>query len=826
MKKKLLISIFSVIAISASALTVVAYKNKENESKCEHNYGAGVITSEATCETDGVKLYSCDKCNEEYTEAISAIGHTNEEMEGVAATCTDEGKTDGVKCSTCDKVIVEPQVLAALGHNPVEDEAVEATCTEDGLTAGKHCERCDVVLEAQEIVPALGHTHVETMSKEPTCTEDGITAGSSCSTCGVVFSEETVIPAMGHKEIITQEAVDATCTQEGKTKGTACSVCGEVLQASVAIPALGHKVAEDEAAEATCTENGLTAGTHCTRCDVVLEAQEIIPALGHNEIVTQEAVDATCTQEGKTIETACSVCGEVLQASITIPVLGHKPVEDETKEATCTEDGLTAGIHCELCDVVLEEQEIIPALGHNEQTTDAVAPTCTESGMEERRECLACGQVLGGDVIPALGHTAEVVKGYAATCTDEGKTDGEKCSVCNEALMVQKAVAALGHNDENKDNVCDRCDEKLTATAGMLLMPVVKGESMSGNWYRIYRAESSYDIGSLHATNDLSFLANSVSYGYYYDAYLFHSGPMATLDGLEVVYTDEYIDLHITNGTYTIIGNGTVTSETVTIDENIKVSSAAQNVFRLVDEKYCLSNGSTHNFEIVKGYAATCTESGLTDGEKCSDCGAFSRRQEIIPMVAHTEVIVNKVDATCLSYGSTERKECSICGMVVEDSEILIPTGHTNKNGDEACDICGMKVKEADALTDHSDFVEVAVVKGDFVAGKWYRIYRDESMLGCYIDLSTDENFGYLVAYDGNSSYKNATYFYSGPLYIIKGMKFVYTDEYIDFYLEEGVYEIMHHTTGESTGKTLTIDETTTITGFTSGKCFELKQVI
>ena len=740
MKKKLLISIFSVIAISASALTVVAYKNKENESKCEHNYGAGVITVEATCETDGVKLYSCDKCNEEYTEAIPAIGHTNEEMEGVAATCTDEGKTDGVKCSTCDKVIVEPQVLAALGHNPVEDEAVEATCTEDGLTAGKHCERCDVVLEAQEIVPALGHTHVETMSKEPTCTEDGITAGSSCSTCGVVFSEETVIPAMGHKEIITQEAVDATCTQEGKTQGTACSVCGEVLQASVAIPALGHKVAEDEAVASTCTGNGLTAGTHCTRCDVVLEAQEIIPALGHNE-----------------------------------------------------------------------------------QTTDAVAPTCTESGMEERTECLACGQVLGGDVIPALGHTAEVVRGYAATCTEEGKTDGEKCSVCNEALIVQKTVAALGHNDENKDNVCDRCDEKLTATAGMLLMPVVKGESMSGNWYRIYRAESSYDIGSLHATNDLSFLANSVSYGYYYDAYLFHSGPMATLDGLEVVYTDEYIDVHITNGTYTIIGNGTVTSETVTIDENMKVSSAAQNVFRLVDEKYCLRTGSTHNFEIVKGYAATCTESGLTDGEKCSDCGAFSRRQEIIPMVAHTEVIVNKVDATCLSYGSTERKKCSICGMVVEDSEILIPTGHTNKNGDETCDICGMKVKDADAVTDHSDFAEVAVAKGDFVAGKWYRIYRDESMLGCYIDLSTDENYGNLVAYSGSSNYKNSTYFHSGPLYIIKGMKFVYTDEYIDFYLEEGVYEIMHYTTGAGTGLKLTIDETTTITGFTSGKCFELK---
>ena len=655
MKKKILTSIFSVIAICASALTAVACKSKEDESKCEHNYGEGIVTVEATCEKDGEKLYSCNKCDEEYTEIVPAIGHTNERMEGVAATCMDEGKTDGVKCSTCDKVIVEPQVLAALGHKVAEDEAVEATCTEDGLTAGTHCERCDVVLETQEIIPALGHNEQITDAVAPTCTESGVEERRECLACGHVLG-------------------------------------GEV------IPALGHDIVLHEAKAATCTEIGWYAYESCKRCDY------------------------TTYQE-----------------------------------------------------------------------------------------------------IPALGHAVEVVEGHAATCTDEGKTDGAKCSVCNEELIVQEAIAALGHNDENDDNVCDRCDEKLTATAGMLLMPVVKGESMAGNWYRIYRAESSYDIGSLHTTNDLSFLANSVSYGYH-DAYLFHSGPLAKLDGLEVVYTDEYIDVHITNGTYTIIRSGIVTSETVTFDENVKVSSASQNVFRLVDEKHCESNGLAHDLKVVEGYAPTCTETGVADIEKCSNCGASSTRPETIPTVAHTEVIVNKVDASCLSYGSTERTECSICGTVVEDSKIIVPTGHTNNNGDDACDICGMKVKDADAVTDHSDFVEVAVAKGDFVAGKWYRIYRDESTPGCYIDLSTDKNNGYLVAYRSNSSYENATYFYSGPLYIIKGMKFVYTDEYIDFYLEEGVYEIMHYTTGASTGLKLTIDETTTITGFTSGKCFELQQ--
>ena len=73
MKKKILTSILSVIAISAGGLTAVACKDKEEESKCEHNYGLGVVTVEATCEEDGVKLYTCSECNEEYIEDVHGI---------------------------------------------------------------------------------------------------------------------------------------------------------------------------------------------------------------------------------------------------------------------------------------------------------------------------------------------------------------------------------------------------------------------------------------------------------------------------------------------------------------------------------------------------------------------------------------------------------------------------------------------------------------------------------------------------------------------------------------------------------------------------------
>ena len=44
-----------------------------------------------------------------------------------------------------------------------------------------------------------------------------------------------------------------------------------------------------------------------------------------------------------------------------------------------------------------------------------------------------------------------------------------------------------------------------------------------------------------------------------------------------------------------------------------------------------------HKAEKVAGKAATCTETGLTDGEKCAVCGEVMTAQEVIPALGHTE---------------------------------------------------------------------------------------------------------------------------------------------------------------------------------------------
>ncbi|MBQ0064798.1 MAG: hypothetical protein KBT48_03470 [Firmicutes bacterium] len=110
-----------------------------------------------TCEENGRIVLQCRKsgCGHQEYQELPAYGHKEVTVKGQAATCLEDGKTDGIKCKRCQKEFVPQEKIEALGHDVVIDNYIAATFTSEGKTEGKHCARCNEVFVEQEIIPKL-----------------------------------------------------------------------------------------------------------------------------------------------------------------------------------------------------------------------------------------------------------------------------------------------------------------------------------------------------------------------------------------------------------------------------------------------------------------------------------------------------------------------------------------------------------------------------------------------------------------------------------------------------------------------------------------------
>ena len=286
--------------------------------KAAHVFGEWEVKVEATEETVGSRERSCSVCEYVETEEIAKLEHTH--TPGAEATCT----TDQT-CTSCGEVLV-----AKKGHTEEVVEGYAATCTEAGLTDGKKCSVCGEVLLAQQEIPALGHKNAETVEEnrvESTCTKAGsYDSVIKCSVCKEELSRETkALELAAHTEKVV-EGYAATCTETGLTDGKKCSVCGEVLVAQQEIAALGHKNAEaivENRVESTCTKAGsYDSVIKCSVCEKELsrETKALELAAHTEEVVAGKA--ATCTEAGLTDGKKCSVCSEVLVAQQEIAATG------------------------------------------------------------------------------------------------------------------------------------------------------------------------------------------------------------------------------------------------------------------------------------------------------------------------------------------------------------------------------------------------------------------------------------------------------------------------------------------------------------------------
>ena len=120
------------------------------------------------------------------------------------------------------------------------------------------------------------------------------------------------------------------------------------------------------------------------------------------------------------------------------------------------------------------------------ETTEWVvdeSASCSTTG-SKHKECVACKEILETAVIATTAHTEVVVDGEAATCEKAGLTAGKECSVCHTAIVQQKPIDALGHNESDwiidkqaevgvmgsKHTECTRCSTLIqTATIPALI---------------------------------------------------------------------------------------------------------------------------------------------------------------------------------------------------------------------------------------------------------------------------------------------------------------------------------------------------------------------
>jgi hypothetical protein len=193
--------------------------------------------------------------------------------------------------------------------------------------------------------------------------------------------------------------------------------------------------------------------------------------------------------------------------------------------------------------------------------------------------------------------------------------------------------------------------------------------------------------------------------------------PTCTVDGI-MTYTctcgKTYADAISATGHTIVIDNAVAASCTESgLTEGSHCSVCGEVI---TEQKTVKATG--HTLVTDKAIAATCTTVGKTEGSHCSACGEVFTVQDTIEATGHTVVTDKAVAATCTTDGMTEGSHCSVCGEVITAQKTVKATGHTavtdkavsatcttdGKTEGSHCSVCGETITEQTAVraTGHS----------------------------------------------------------------------------------------------------------------------------
>ena len=430
--------------------TVCDYEEKHN-----HVWNSGTITTEATCDTTGIKTYVCTFCLDTSEETVPMLSshiingweyldeehhkskcdcgeitnnlHTFVEKIIESATCTSDGTLEK-KCSDCGYVYTES--IPAAGHSYGEWSVyINAKCSDAGVER-RVCNTCNQI-ESREIMPT-GHNYQTdwTIDIAPSC----VSVGSKSHHCIVCDDRSDIseVAATGHDFSEWRDLPAPTCTSDGINRRE-CNICNHYETKTIS--AFGHSFTNYISNnDAMCTVDG-TETAKCDRCDLTDTRTAVETAFGHNYNIA--VVDPTCTTEGYTIHT-CSVCGDYYVYD-EVDALGHISggvVVENNAAPNCENTGSYDNVvYCTVCDAELSRETIIvDALGHDYKTT------WNSNSTSHWHEC-SCG---------AKSNVEEHVFDNSCDTT---------CNICKVVRTVEP------HKYDNDcDANCNICDEARAVT--------------------------------------------------------------------------------------------------------------------------------------------------------------------------------------------------------------------------------------------------------------------------------------------------------------------------------------------------------------------------
>ena len=335
----------------------------------------------------------------------------------------------------------------------------------------------------------------------------------------------------------------------------------------------------------------------------------------------------TCTSEGTKTKT-CTQCGATVTE--TIAKLSHS-YTTTVVAPTCTANGYT--LHkCSVCGTSYKDNTT-KATGHSYGNSVVTKqPTCTAEGTKTKT-CTKCNATVTETIAKTSHKYADTV--VAPTCTTNGYTL-HKCSVCGTSYK-DSTTKATGHSYGNsvvtkqptctaegtKTKTCTKCNATVTETIAKTshkYADTVVAPTCTTNGYTLHKCSvcgTSYKDSTTKAT------------GHSYGNSVVTKQPTCTSEGTAIK---------------------TCTKCNVTITEKLPAKG--------------------HTAVTDKGYPATCTTAGKTDGSHCSVCNTVIKAQTVINATGHKSSgwIVDK--AASIGVKGSKHKECTVCKKVLETAEI------------------------------------------------------------------------------------------------------------------------------------------------------------